>query len=60
MSAVVTVKRIAAQVTHSPEQIVTGPLFDRLVDELAAANIRFDVTVEKVRTMGIGGGERLG
>ena len=28
----------------SPEQVIIGPLFDRLVDELAAANIRFDIT----------------
>jgi lysine 6-dehydrogenase len=28
----------------SPEQVITGPLFDRLVDELAAADIRFDIT----------------
>jgi saccharopine dehydrogenase-like NADP-dependent oxidoreductase len=28
----------------SPEQVITGPLFDRLVDELAAANVRFDIT----------------
>jgi len=28
----------------APEQVVTGPLFDRLMDELAAANIRFDIT----------------
>jgi lysine 6-dehydrogenase len=34
-----------------PEQVITGPLFDRLVDELAAANIQFDITVEKVNTM---------
>lgn len=27
-----------------PEQVITGPLFDRLVDELTAANIRFDIT----------------
>ena len=27
-----------------PEQIITGPLFDGLMDELAAANIRFDIT----------------
>jgi lysine 6-dehydrogenase len=27
-----------------PEQVITGPLFDRLVNELAAANIRFDIT----------------
>ena len=29
-----------------PEQVITGPLFDRLMDELAAANIRFDVTTQ--------------
>jgi lysine 6-dehydrogenase len=34
-----------------PEQVITGPLFDRLVDELAAADIEFDITVEKVNTM---------
>ena len=27
-----------------PERVITGPLFDRLMDELAAANIRFDIT----------------
>lgn len=27
-----------------PEQVITGPLSDRLVNELAAANIRFDIT----------------
>jgi saccharopine dehydrogenase-like NADP-dependent oxidoreductase len=37
-----------------PEQVITGPLFDRLVDELAAANIQFNVTVEKIETMGVG------
>jgi saccharopine dehydrogenase-like NADP-dependent oxidoreductase len=34
-----------------PEQVITGPLFDRLVDELAAADVQFDVTVEKVNTI---------
>lgn len=34
-----------------PEQVITGPLFDRLVDESAAANIQFDITVEKVNTI---------
>ena len=34
-----------------PEQVITGPLFDRLVDELAALNIRFDVTTEKVEAL---------
>jgi len=37
-----------------PEQVITGPLFDRLVVELAAADIRFDVTVEKIETLGVG------
>jgi lysine 6-dehydrogenase len=37
-----------------PEQVITGPLFDRLVGELATANIRFDVTVEKIETLGVG------
>jgi saccharopine dehydrogenase-like NADP-dependent oxidoreductase len=37
-----------------PEQVITGPLFDRLVDELAAANIQFDVTIEKIETLGVG------
>jgi lysine 6-dehydrogenase len=34
-----------------PEQVITGPLFDRLVDELAAANVRFDLTMEKMETL---------
>ena len=34
-----------------PEQVITGPLFDRLVDELAATAIQFDITVEKVNTI---------
>jgi hypothetical protein len=28
----------------TPEQVVTGPLFDRLVEELAAVGIEFDIT----------------
>jgi saccharopine dehydrogenase-like NADP-dependent oxidoreductase len=27
-----------------PEQVITGPLFDQLLAELAAANIQFDIT----------------
>jgi saccharopine dehydrogenase-like NADP-dependent oxidoreductase len=27
-----------------PEQVISGPLFDKLVAELAAAGIRFDTT----------------
>jgi lysine 6-dehydrogenase len=34
-----------------PEQVVTGPLFDNLVDELAAAGIRFEETTEKVEPL---------
>jgi lysine 6-dehydrogenase len=32
----------------TPEQIITGPLFYRLLAELAAANVRFEMTTEKV------------
>jgi lysine 6-dehydrogenase len=35
----------------SPEKIVTGPLFDRLLGELAAAGIRFDLTTEKTQEL---------
>jgi saccharopine dehydrogenase-like NADP-dependent oxidoreductase len=35
------------------EQTITGSLFDKLVDELAALNIRFDIAVEKVDTLGV-------
>jgi hypothetical protein len=28
----------------TPEQLITGPLFDRLLVELAAVNIRFEIT----------------
>jgi lysine 6-dehydrogenase len=41
-----------------PEQVVTGPLFERLVAELAAANIRFDMTVERIELPGVGKAER--
>jgi len=35
----------------TPEQVITGPLFDRLVDELAAINVRFEMTTEKIKTL---------
>jgi saccharopine dehydrogenase-like NADP-dependent oxidoreductase len=35
----------------SPEKIVTGPLFDRMMDELAAAGIRFDLTEETTQPL---------
>lgn len=38
----------------SPEQVITGPLFDKLVAELAALNIRFDITLERTETLGVG------
>jgi lysine 6-dehydrogenase len=34
-----------------PEQLLTGPLFDRLVAELATASIRFDLTEKAVQTL---------
>jgi lysine 6-dehydrogenase len=38
--------------TFMPEQVVIGPLFDKLVDELAAVNVRFDITTERVEALG--------
>ena len=35
----------------TPEKIVAGKAFDILVDELAAANIRFEFTTEKVKAL---------
>lgn len=43
----------------SPEQVITGPLFDKLVAELAALNIRFDVTLERTEALGTGKVESL-
>jgi lysine 6-dehydrogenase len=37
-----------------PEQVIVGPLFDRLVDELAAASIQFESTTEKTEMLGVG------
>ena len=28
----------------TPEQVICGPLFDRLIEELDAVNIRFEIT----------------
>jgi saccharopine dehydrogenase-like NADP-dependent oxidoreductase len=36
----------------TPEKVVTGPPFDRLVEELAAANVRFDIIEERVGSLG--------
>jgi lysine 6-dehydrogenase len=35
----------------TPEKIITGRLFDIFVDELTAANIRFEMTTEKVKAL---------
>jgi lysine 6-dehydrogenase len=37
---------------RTPEQLVTGPLFDRLVAELAAIGVRFELTTEEVQPLG--------
>jgi lysine 6-dehydrogenase len=34
-----------------PEQVITGPLFDRLLAELAAVNIQFEITQEKTQAL---------
>jgi lysine 6-dehydrogenase len=35
----------------TPEKVVTGPLFDRLVRDLTEANVLFDMTTEKVEAL---------
>ena len=42
---------LTAQGLLTPEQVVTGPLFHTLVEELAAAGVRFDMATEKVETL---------
>ena len=42
---------LKAQGILTPEQVVTGPLFDRLVAELAAVNVRFEMTTEKTKIL---------
>ncbi len=42
---------LEAQGFVTPEKIVAGKAFDILVDELAAANIRFEMTTEKVKDL---------
>jgi lysine 6-dehydrogenase len=43
---------ISGQGIKTPEQLVAGPAFDRLVGELAAAGVHFEMTREKVKTLG--------
>jgi lysine 6-dehydrogenase len=42
---------ITAQGFLTPEKVITGPLFDTLVDELAAINMHFEMTTEKVKDL---------
>ncbi len=35
----------------TPERVVTGPAFNRLLADLAAVNVRFDMTTEKVEAL---------
>ncbi len=35
----------------TPEQVITGSLVGKLVDELAAINVRFEITTRKVKTL---------
>ena len=34
-----------------PEQVITGSLFDRLVEDLAAMSIQFDLTTQETRAL---------
>jgi lysine 6-dehydrogenase len=34
-----------------PEQVVVGPLFDTLLDELAAANVKLEITTKKTQAL---------
>jgi saccharopine dehydrogenase-like NADP-dependent oxidoreductase len=42
---------LKAQGFLTPEKIITGKAFDILVHELTAANIRFEMTTEKVKSL---------
>jgi lysine 6-dehydrogenase len=35
----------------TPEQVIAGPLFERLVADLAAAGVRFEITAEQVQPL---------
>jgi lysine 6-dehydrogenase len=39
---------LTARGLHTPEQVITGRLFDRLVEELAAHDIRFELRTERI------------
>jgi lysine 6-dehydrogenase len=42
---------VEAQGFLTPEKVITGQAFDSLVEELTAADIRFEMTTEKIRTL---------
>jgi saccharopine dehydrogenase-like NADP-dependent oxidoreductase len=43
---------LKARGMRTPEQLIIGPLFERLVVELAAANVHFEVTSECIVKLG--------
>jgi lysine 6-dehydrogenase len=43
---------LKARGMRTPEQLIIGPLFERLVAELAAAGVHFEVTTECVESLG--------
>ena len=43
-------RRLKANGWVTPEKVITGPLFDRLVEELAAESVVFTVTRESQKT----------
>jgi saccharopine dehydrogenase-like NADP-dependent oxidoreductase len=42
---------LQAQGLLTPEKVIVGPLFHRLVDELAAADVHFEMTTEKIKAL---------
>jgi len=40
-----------AESAGTPEKVITGKLFDMLVEELASAKIHLEMTTEKVKTL---------
>jgi lysine 6-dehydrogenase len=42
---------LKARGLFNPEQVITGSLFKRLVEDLAEMNIRFDLTTEKTKAL---------
>jgi len=42
---------VKAKGMFTPEQAITGPLFKKLVEELAAAGVRFELTTQKVKEL---------